>query len=57
MKRWQIEQILYLNSKDRLVFSHPQKSALQNLHTLNIKKENPILDSVRKFCTFLINVF
>lgn len=56
MKRWQIEQILYLNSENKLVLPEPQELALHNMHGLLAKKENVFLASVRKFFTFLLNV-
>jgi len=56
MKRWQVEQILYLNSgKDRLVFSQSHKSAGEVLSSDMSKKENILLKSIRKVCNFLIN--
>jgi len=57
MKRWQVEQILYLNSgKGRLVFSQSHKSAGDILNSDMLKKENVLKTSIRKFCNFLINV-
>lgn len=57
MKRWQVEQIMYLNSgKDRLVFSQSHKCAGEVLSSDMLKKENIIVTSMRKICNFLINV-
>ena len=57
MKRWQVEQILYLNSgKRRLVFSQSHKCAGEVLSSDLLKKENVLVVSMRKICNFLINV-
>ena len=57
MKRWQVEQILYLNTdKNRLVFSQSQKCAWQGLSSDILKKESVIVASMRKVCNFLLNV-
>lgn len=57
MKRWQVEQILYLNSgKGRLAFSESHKCAGEVLSSDMLKKENVLIVSVRKVCNFLINV-
>jgi hypothetical protein len=57
MKRWQVEQILYLNSgKGRLVFSESHKCAGEVLSSDMLKKENLFVASMRKVCNFLINV-
>ncbi len=57
MKRWQVEQILYLNSgKGRLVFSQSHKYAGEVLNGDMLKKENFFKVSMRKVCNFLINV-
>jgi hypothetical protein len=57
MKRWQVEQILYLNSvKSRLVFSQSHKCAGEVLNNDIFKKESALISSMRKLCNFLINV-
>ena len=57
MKRWQVEQILYLNSgKGRLAFSESHKCAGEVLSNDILKKESVLVTSMRKVCNFLINV-
>jgi hypothetical protein len=57
MKKWQVEQIMYLNGgKSRLAFSESHKYAGEILSSDILKKENVIVTSMRKVCNFLINV-
>jgi hypothetical protein len=57
MKRWQVEQILYLNNgKGRLVFSQSHKCAGEILNNDILKKESALKSSMRRVCNFLINV-
>jgi hypothetical protein len=57
MKRWQIEQILYLNDigKDKLMV-HPQHQFIgQSLLHIE-KRENYLLKSIRKGVNFLLRI-
>ena len=57
MKRWQIEQILYLNDigKEKLTLLPQHQYVEQSLLRLE-KKENYILDSIRKGINFLLRI-
>ncbi len=57
MKRWQIEQILYLNDigKEKLTLS-PQHQIVADSLLRQEKKENYLLDSIRKGINFLLRI-
>lgn len=56
MKRWQIEQILYLNDfgKRKLVWHTLDQQ--HNISAMPVRKENFALNSLRKVCTFFLNI-
>lgn len=58
MKKWQVEQILYLNTgyRNKLVFAEPRKDAHQ-LTAVGFKKENVVLVVARRVFHFFLRVF
>jgi len=59
MKRWQIEQILYLNDMKKNKLALPQSSQCNGppLHIRPLHKENLFKSSIRKGLGFLVNTF
>jgi len=58
MKRWQIEQILYLNDIGKTKLALPEAHHLvgQSLQNKLPKKENIVLVSLRKGLSYLLRV-
>ncbi len=59
MKRWQIEQILYLNDleKNKLALSQAPHISGLPLHVRPLQKENILKSSLRRGLGFLVTIF
>jgi len=58
MKRWQVEQIFYLNDfgKRKLALPESHHIELRTGRSDLIKRESIILTSLRRFCNFFLKV-
>jgi hypothetical protein len=59
MKRWQLEQILYLNDVEKTKLALPDSHQLigQGFQGRFLRKENIVLTSLRKCVSCLLKIF